>query len=193
MQIIITRHGETEENKAGVLMGQRPGILSEKGKEQAKALATALSKFKLDHIYSSDLARTKDTTQEIVAYHQTTHVEFTQLLRETNMGELEGRKLSEIIGSSSKLIESKNGESLEDLYNRAQKFLSQLFSKHTSQTILLVGHNGINKALMAVLTGKSAKDLNSIHGQENTAITIIEIDENKNYKITLQNNTDHLA
>lgn len=36
MKIIIIRHGETEENAAGIIQGQSHGTLSKKGIEQAK-------------------------------------------------------------------------------------------------------------------------------------------------------------
>ena len=39
MRLILTRHGETEENATGIRQGHLPGKLSEKGIEQAKKLA----------------------------------------------------------------------------------------------------------------------------------------------------------
>ena len=42
MRLIITRHGETEENIKGIHQGHMPGILSKLGIEQAKKLALRL-------------------------------------------------------------------------------------------------------------------------------------------------------
>ena len=65
MKLIITRHGETEENKAGIIQGHLPGHLSEAGIEQAKKVAFRLKDEKINFIYSSDLDRAADTAKEI--------------------------------------------------------------------------------------------------------------------------------
>ena len=41
--IYLVRHGQTEENLAGVLQGHLPGRLTEKGKEQACGLIPQLA------------------------------------------------------------------------------------------------------------------------------------------------------
>ena len=92
MKIIIIRHGETEENKKGIVQGQIPGHLSELGKEQAKKVAKRLSKEKINVIYSSDLDRAKNTAQEIAKFHKKTLFELKQELRERNWGNLQGKR-----------------------------------------------------------------------------------------------------
>jgi len=42
MKLIITRHGETEENTKGIIMGHLPGKLTPLGIEQAKKVAQRL-------------------------------------------------------------------------------------------------------------------------------------------------------
>ena len=86
MKLIITRHGETEENKAGIIMGHLHGTLSENGKEQAKKVALRLKEEKIDAIYSSDLARSSDTAKEIAKYHPKTPLIFAKDLREKYLG-----------------------------------------------------------------------------------------------------------
>ena len=98
MILIITRHGETIENKQGIMQGHLPGTLSEHGIEQAKKLAERLKEEKIDFIYSSDLARAADTAKEIAKFHPNISINFTKELRERNLGELQGRKASEFAG-----------------------------------------------------------------------------------------------
>jgi len=69
MNIIIVRHGETIENRNGIIQGQRQGHLSKKGIAQAKSLALSLKNENIAAIYSSDLKRCKDTTKYITLYH----------------------------------------------------------------------------------------------------------------------------
>ena len=44
ISLILSRHGETEENKLHIMQGQMPGHLSELGKQQAEQLAELLEK-----------------------------------------------------------------------------------------------------------------------------------------------------
>ena len=54
IELILSRHGETEENKLHIMQGQLPGHLSELGKQQAEALAEMLDKEELDVIIVPD-------------------------------------------------------------------------------------------------------------------------------------------
>ena len=42
MKLTLIRHGETEENVQGIIQGQMPGHLTEKGKRQAQEVAEDL-------------------------------------------------------------------------------------------------------------------------------------------------------
>lgn len=86
MKIILTRHGRTEENDAGILQGHLPGTLSENGWNQARKVAERLKSETIDYAYSSDLARSANTAKEIMKYHPETPMEFTEELRETFLG-----------------------------------------------------------------------------------------------------------
>ena len=70
MKLIFVRHGETIENQNHTIQGQTPGQLSEEGKEQARLVAERLKEVKIDKIFTSDLARAKDTAKEIAKFHQ---------------------------------------------------------------------------------------------------------------------------
>lgn len=196
MRLIITRHGETEENREGILQGHLPGKLSLEGIEQAKKVALRLKDEKIDFIYSSDLTRSADTAKEIAKFHPYASIEFLQDMRERDLGELQGRKKSEF-GWDAKdfkvtFMQPKNGESMENLYKRAKNFLSKIISRHKNDAVLLVGHNGINKALIAVITNKTYKEIDEIENQKNTSINIFEIDEKGNHKIHISNDIKHL-
>jgi uncharacterized phosphatase len=196
MRLILTRHGETEENNSGIIQGHRPGKLSALGREQAKKLAMRLKDEKIDYIFSSDLARAADTAKEIAVHHPEAILEFTQELRERHMGDFTGKNHTELNlkhGESTAIFpEINNGESLKELCLRAEKYLHKVLAPHANDTVLLVGHNGINKALMAAITGKTHKDILGMLNLANTSVTIFEIDENKNHKIHLLDDIEHL-
>lgn len=196
MRLIITRHGETIENQEGIMQGHLHGTLSELGKEQARIVAERLKDEKIDYIYSSDLARASDTTREISKFHPDVPIEFTQELRERNLGEFQGKKKSELGFSIrhflSTSLEIKEGETMEQLYERAKTFLDKVIHRHNGDCVLFVGHNGIDKSIIAVITNKKFEEIPSMENLKNTGISIYEIDEDKNHKVHLFNCVKHL-
>lgn len=194
MKIIITRHGETIENKNGTLMGHLPGTLSEEGINQAKKVAQRLSGEKIDFIYSSDLARASDTAKEIAKFHENVPLLLFNDLREQFLGEWQGKKKSDLglenvsLGS----VHSKDGETSEKLFLRAKDFVSNTLSKHDDEdVVLIVAHNGINKALVTAIENKETSDIKSVEKFHNTSVTIYNINNGK-YSLELFNCKKHL-
>jgi broad specificity phosphatase PhoE len=194
MKLILTRHGETEENLAGIIQGHLPGKLSKNGISQAKKVALRLKDERIDYIYSSDLARAADTAKEIARYHPNVPIKYVKELRERNHGEFEGKKRSEVEYTYIDSHESgpRGGESHKALFDRANAFLHEVLSKHIDDNILFVGHGTINKAMIAAITGKSHTEFVSMEHQHNTSISIFEIDENIKHRIHVLNCIKHL-
>ena len=94
MKIYIVRHGETEENLGGILQGHLPGKLTQTGIDQANLLSERLKVEKFACVYSSDLARAKDTANIISKYH-TCPVYHVIELRERDLGSFAGKKYEE--------------------------------------------------------------------------------------------------
>lgn len=197
MKIILTRHGETIENQLGITQGHLPGRLSENGIQQAKKLALRLKDEKIDIIYSSDLARAADTAKEIVKFHKNVSVHFVKELRERHLGEFQGTKLSDLELDKTKkegkpFPQPKEGETREEMCLRAKRFFEDISRKHREATVLLIGHGGINLALVSAITCKPFMDVARMLDMENTSVNIFEIDENKNHKIHCLDCTKHL-
>src|SRR5213078_2372373 len=87
--LLLVRHGETDWNAAGRLQGHTDRPLSDYGREQARRLADELSSEGVDAIYTSDLARARETA-EIVAERLHLPVVLDPDLREKNWGTWEG-------------------------------------------------------------------------------------------------------
>jgi probable phosphoglycerate mutase len=196
MKIIITRHGQTEGSVAGILQGHIPGALTKVGKEEARKVALRLKNEKIDIIYSSDLKRAVDTTKEIIKLHQNTPVKYVEELREMYLGEYQGKHISGIEikykNSKSQIIEASDGEKANELYERAKKFFKYLIKHHSDEAILIVGHNGINIALMTVILEKKWTDLLNFYDTHTASISIFESKRNKSFKTILFDSTDHL-
>ncbi|MBN1645122.1 histidine phosphatase family protein [Candidatus Woesearchaeota archaeon] len=171
MRLILTRHGETVENKKNICQGHLPGTLSDLGIEQAKKLANRLKNEHFDFIFSSDLARAADTAKEIAKYHPETSLLFDEQLRERYFGKVQGKKFSK---SNQMFSQDNNAESIESLVKRTGRFLKELKEKYPDKSILIVGHGGTAAALLANILNKSFKKIAEMEHLENTSITIFD-------------------
>ncbi|MBS3146120.1 histidine phosphatase family protein [Candidatus Woesearchaeota archaeon] len=173
MELIVTRHGETEENIQNITTGWRQGRLSEQGKLQAKKLSESLKGLKLDIIYSSDLSRCLHTANEVLKYHSIPMVT-TSLLRERSYGEYEGKVLTseELYKLPGGLYEGRpcQGESLRDVWDRINKFYTYLKDLNNYETILVMTHAGPSRIFRAIIDNKKLEDLMAIQKLENAAI-----------------------
>lgn len=146
--LLLTRHGETIENKKNILQGQLPGTLSERGIQQAEELAERLSDVPLDVIISSDLSRSYKTA-EIVAKPKGMKVYSTPLLREMHWGSYTGDSFEKVDWYNLPF----GVESLEELDMRAGEFVNYLRVKYPGKRILAVGHGAFNRAVLNRLEG----------------------------------------
>lgn len=162
MKLIIARHGETEENVAGIIAGQLPGKLTWKGVEQARRLGLALKNERIDVAYSSDLKRAVDTAKVVLTYHPRTPLEMTKDIRERDYGCATGKKKEDMGVPKEKSVSVfpfEGAETPKAVRDRAGTFLGGLVKKHAEETVLVVSHNGFLKALISILDGKSLQSM----------------------------------
>ncbi|MDQ2757671.1 MAG: histidine phosphatase family protein, partial [Actinomycetota bacterium] len=60
------RHGETDDNAAGIWQGHRDSALSARGREQARLAAPVVAALRPALIVSSDLLRAAETADAVV-------------------------------------------------------------------------------------------------------------------------------
>lgn len=174
MRLIITRHGETEENVNGILQGHQPGKLNEKGILQAKKLAEKLKNEDIVAIYSSDLARAFDTAKEIQQVHPNARMILSEDLREKNQGNLTGKLIKEIDWSK-----PRDTEKRESMTERAKRILDLAYKEHKKDTVIFVSHGGLIQILMSILLKKSVEDIKKLGDISNTSILIFDIKDNE--------------
>ena len=152
--LYLVRHGETKDNIAKIMQGQRQGDLAPTGIAQIEELATSLSSIPFDAIISSDLRRAYNSAK-ILADQRNMSVVTTPLLRERDWGDFTGRYILDLKG----LPFPDNVETMDDLLNRAQSFLEWIKTNYPNKTVLAVGHGIINKAIQAVYYGKTTREI----------------------------------
>jgi broad specificity phosphatase PhoE len=180
-RVYLVRHGETDYNVAGRWQGHLQTMLTDTGREQARALARHLRDFHLDAIYTSDLSRAADTAMLIaegrnIAVHQDTR------LREICLGLFQGLTRAQIQGTypfeygcwhSDNTYCVPQGESRMQLQARMVAFITEMATQETGKDVLLVTHGGSIKWLLMALF---PPEVSSGKGIENTSVTTIARD-----------------
>lgn len=146
MKLIVLRHGETEEEKKGVILGILPGTLSTEGRKQAKKTAAIISSAGLgpEIILTSDLARAADYAA-LIGDELGLKVIPETLVRERNAGKESGKTEKEVNWEEYEKIDRQlrkhaGGENLEEVHNRAKEFLEKLGSL-PYHTAIVVSHS----------------------------------------------------
>jgi broad specificity phosphatase PhoE len=93
--IYLARHGQTAYNHTGRFQGQMDVPLNETGRHQAKTLATRVADLGLAALWSSPLARARETA-EAISVHTGLPIQFDDRLMETDTGIWTDRLYSEL-------------------------------------------------------------------------------------------------
>ena len=164
-EFLLVRHGETDWNVEQRFQGHADPPLNDAGREQARALAAELTGVTLDGIYTSDLARARETA-EIVAARTGAPVRALAELREIDVGEWEGLTWPEI---EERFPEGRlrwdehghgwaGGETYEELERRVVRALRAIAGEHPSARLLVVGHGGTVRAVRAFVEGRTVAE-----------------------------------
>jgi len=191
-RVILVRHGQSTYNLQRRIQGRLDkSILTEAGRTAARQVGDTLSSITFDAAYSSPLQRAKETAEIIVSrLTNPPQLQPTDQLMEIDLPLWEGMLRQDAIDQFpeayriwqqqpdkfSMKLPSKEGEiehfPVVALFANARKFWQELLSRHNSGTILVVAHNGINRALIATASEVSPAYYQSIQ-QSNCGISVI--------------------
>ena len=179
--ILAIRHGETDWNVGTRVQGHLDIGLNDRGREQARRLASTLAgREPIDHIYSSDLSRALDTAR-IVAEVIGAPLTASAALRERCFADLQGRTFAEVAVTDPELSErwrhrqpdwtppGPGGESLLAFRDRITLAVQDLAARNMGHTIALFTHGGVLDMLYRAATGLGLQDARTWH-IGNTAI-----------------------
>jgi len=158
MKIYFATHATSKDNEAGLSSGWKDVGLSELGMKQAKELRDKFKDIKIDLVCCSDLRRAVDTVK--IAFGDKIPVIIDNRLRELNYGDFNGKQAS-IVGPMKKEKTKEpfpNGESYEQAMERVHDFYQELKEKHSSKTILVVGHRATQYGLDTLVDGKTLEE-----------------------------------
>lgn len=159
MKLLITRHGQTEDNANGITMGQRDSPLTALGVGQAQGKVLALKKIphKINRIYTSDLGRCVQTAKIISDAFGLQKAIPDKKLREISFGKYEGlpyNVIPQIQGGYMK-VRFPSGESNEIMAARVIEEVNRIYKANKDACVLIVTHSGPIAAILASYYGKN--------------------------------------
>lgn len=161
--VFLLRHGETEANREGKIIGQSDSPLTENGMFQTGEIIKLLSPEKIDFIISSPLGRACSTAGMISkAFNKSMIIH--DGLSELSSGEWEGKYRKEILPSGEPLRKTwhekpPGGESFRDCESRVKRLIALVKILSVKYSVLLVGHGGINQVFLTLWYGLSGERL----------------------------------
>jgi broad specificity phosphatase PhoE len=160
-RLVVLRHGETTHNADGVWQGQLDSELSDRGREQARAVGPALRALHPSRVVSSDLRRARETG-ESVAQACGIGITLDPRLREIHAGAWQGLTTPEVqagwpedwaavMRGEDVRRGGPEGESMADVHARVGAALEELVEEMAPGECVVVSTHG-----MAGRTGAAA-------------------------------------
>jgi len=200
VKLFLVRHAESEWNPVGRYQGLLDPELSERGRVQAKLLASAFEKEKIDVIYSSPLKRTYQTAVEIASKHNLEVIKEKRII-EIDHGVWSGMLVDEVKErypedfrrwlEEPHKVKFEGGESLEDVYARVKEFLDFIKQDHQNQTVVAVSHTVPMRAMLCALLNIDLSKFWAF-GCDNASYTLVHMEDRRNVIVNL-NVTCHLG
>jgi phosphoserine phosphatase len=211
-RVIIVRHGESTYNVAKRVQGHIDDAsqLTDKGLAMGTQVGEALVDVRFDAVYASPLKRVAQTAAAIVAQlDQPLVIQSDDRIKEVNLVEWEGLTFAEVEQQHPGAYENwrqhpdqlkmqrSDGTAfypITDLYDRATAFWQSIIPDNPDKTILVVGHSGINRALITTAIGLGPASYQTFD-QSNCCISVLNFTAGFGDAVQLEsiNLTGHLG
>lgn len=200
-KILLIRHGHVEGIKPERFRGRADVPLTDRGIAEAKAVARHIaSTWRPTKVYTSPMKRCIDTGGAIA---QACHVDSEVLtdLNDIDYGLWQWRAYEEVQRTEPQLftiwfatpqfMRFPMGESLQELVARGANALRLVIEHHSEHTIVLVGHDSVNRAMLLQLLDQPLSAYWRLE-QEPCCVNEIHVAERR-VRVIRMNETGHLA
>ena len=147
MEILLTRHGQTEWNLLKKVQGKADIELNDKGIQQAEITRDSLKEERIDLILCSPLKRAIQTA-EIINQGRNIRMIIDERVSERDFGEFEGMSNTNFdfnaFWSYKQNLKYDKAENIKDFFGRVYKFLDNIKNEYAGKRILIVAHGGIS-------------------------------------------------
>jgi phosphoserine phosphatase len=215
-RVILVRHGESTFNAQAQYQGSSDeSVLTESGRQAAQQTGNFFSELQIDALYTSSLKRAKKTASQIlgamfptVPHLPPNQVYISSQLREIDLPAWQGlahQFVQENFAADYCCWKQRPQEfkmaspegicfPVLDVYDRAQQFWQTVISRHVGQTVLIVSHAGMNRALISTALGLSPAYYHALQ-QSNCGVSVLKFSQGnwQNAQLEALNLTMHLG
>ena len=198
MNIYLIRHGQKQDDSKNCeTMG-----LTQRGFKQANLVGKRLKKYNIERIYSSDMVRAIQTSEEINKYLKVDII-VDHELREIDMGDYTTKGFKYVqenypdffkeLSNHTSDVSYPNGECGRVVWSRSKKVIEEIVS-NSLENVVVVAHGGILRVLINGFLGlNQERKLLFDSPLENCSITLVKYDnKNKNFLINYFSDYSHL-
>ena len=192
MTLYLARHGETDNNAAGLVQGR--GLdppLNAIGREQSDALARVLADVPLDAVYTSTQIRSQQTAEPTLATHPGARLVVRDGLDEMDWGVHEGKgygpgsadthtanaytELNRQWRAGETSVRVEGGESPDEVWARVWPVLVEIGAAYPDGHVLVVSHRRLLRVLLAgALPGGGLERMDDFP-HANAAMTTLDV------------------
>ena len=201
-RLVLVRHGQTAWNLEGRAQGHTDVSLDAAGREQARAMAPYVAAMRPVALWSSDLARARETAAYVEAATGLT-ARLDRRLREFDVGRRAGLTVAEFaarfpdehaIWASGHMTGGVPGaETVADVTSRMVPALGEVLAATPGgATVVVVSHGAALRVSLARLLGWPAGLDQSLRGMDNCGWTTVEDDPGRGrLRLASYNETAH--
>jgi len=201
--VLLARHGETTWNRDGRLQGWAPTPLTDRGHEQARALAAAVdAEYDVDRVVTSDLRRARQTASYLAervgcepsheaAWRERDFGRYQGLPREAMFEDHDRLSLTNA-GEAAVDARPESGESLRDVRERVLTGWDRVLAdSDPDETVAVVCHGGPLYLLVGAVAGRDIVDSVLSGEQHNCALNEVRVTDGTPTVVS-ENRTDFL-
>ncbi|MDD4700387.1 MAG: histidine phosphatase family protein [Oscillospiraceae bacterium] len=201
-KVYIVRHCEARGNIDRVFHGITDSDISENGQSQLDCLAERFKNIELNAVYTSPLKRTRLTAEAVNKYHGLP-INIDSNLIEINGGVIEGLPWKELPEKYPEFARQwnlaphefvpENGEAMSQVYRRGLDSIRKIAQQQSGKTVAVVSHGCVIRNIICRAQKLSIDQLNTVEWCDNTAVTMLEFDDEFNCNLVFFNDASHLS
>lgn len=199
LRLLLARHGQTDWNRDGLFQGHADIPINETGRTQAHALAERLAEETIDAIHASDLLRAAESAR-IIGERIGIEPRLSEAWREIDVGSLTGMNfreapvhMREVLSAAARSDDpiAPGVETFAQIATRMRGAYEELGREHEGGTVLVVGHGGTLKVLIAHLIGLPPQHIDRLSLRGNASLTEISFAHGRPQLIMLNDTRHH--
>lgn len=198
-RIYLIRHCEAIGNLKQTFQGWSDLGITPNGAKQLEKLGERFKDIHIDKVYSSPLVRARLTAKAVADSKGLEIITHPDLI-EINGGIYEGCKFNEVfVGelldvwtNTPHLFSAPEGESMMDVAQRGMKAVKEIVRENKGKSVAVASHGVVIRNLVRQFLYLPEDKLNTVEWSYNTAVNIIDVDEDFNFTIHALNDFSHL-